>query len=54
MTLGEAREMDIPEVVDEIEKLLYGQPFQIPAQFAFTGTGHQHAGRCLNRTCARF
>lgn len=37
MTLGEAREMDIPEVADEVSKLLYGQPFQIPAQFAFTG-----------------
>ncbi len=37
MTLGEAREMDIPEVADEIAKLLYGQPFQIPAQFAFIG-----------------
>ncbi len=37
LTLGEAREMDIPEVADEIAKLLYGQPFQIPAQFAFTG-----------------
>ena len=37
MTLGEARDMDIPEVADEIAKLLYGQPFQIPAQFAYTG-----------------
>jgi predicted unusual protein kinase regulating ubiquinone biosynthesis (AarF/ABC1/UbiB family) len=37
MTLGEAREMDIPEVADEVAGLLYGQPFQIPAQFAFTG-----------------
>jgi predicted unusual protein kinase regulating ubiquinone biosynthesis (AarF/ABC1/UbiB family) len=37
MTLAEARDMDIPEVVDEIEKLLYGQPFQIPAQFTFIG-----------------
>lgn len=37
MTLGEAREVDIPEVADEVSKLLYGQPFQIPAQFAFTG-----------------
>jgi predicted unusual protein kinase regulating ubiquinone biosynthesis (AarF/ABC1/UbiB family) len=37
MTLGEASEMDIPEVADEVGKLLYGQPFQIPAQFAFTG-----------------
>jgi predicted unusual protein kinase regulating ubiquinone biosynthesis (AarF/ABC1/UbiB family) len=37
MTLGEARDMDIPEVADEVGKLLYGQPFQIPAQFAYTG-----------------
>ncbi len=29
--------MDIPEIADEIAKLLYGQPFQIPSQFAFTG-----------------
>ena len=37
MTLGQARDMDIPEVADEVGKLLYGQPFQIPAQFAFLG-----------------
>lgn len=37
MTLGEVRELDIPEVGREVEGLLYGQPFQIPAQFAFTG-----------------
>ncbi len=37
MTLGEAREMDIPEVAQDVEKLLYGQPFQVPTQFAFTG-----------------
>jgi predicted unusual protein kinase regulating ubiquinone biosynthesis (AarF/ABC1/UbiB family) len=37
MTLGEARELDIPEVAEDVGKLLYGQPFQIPAQFAFTG-----------------
>ena len=37
ITLGEARDLDIPEVADEIAKLLYGQPFQIPSQFAFTG-----------------
>jgi predicted unusual protein kinase regulating ubiquinone biosynthesis (AarF/ABC1/UbiB family) len=37
MTLGEVRELDIPEVVDDIEKLLYGEPFQIPAQFTFIG-----------------
>ncbi len=37
MTLGEARELDIPEVTEDVARLLYGQPFQIPAQFAFTG-----------------
>jgi predicted unusual protein kinase regulating ubiquinone biosynthesis (AarF/ABC1/UbiB family) len=37
MTLGEAREMDISELSEEIGKLMYGQPFQIPAQFAFAG-----------------
>ncbi len=37
MTLGEVRNLEIPEVADEVGKLLYGQPFQIPAQFTFTG-----------------
>ncbi|GAC1357177.1 MAG: AarF/ABC1/UbiB kinase family protein [Ktedonobacteraceae bacterium] len=37
MTLGAVRELDIPEVAQDVERLLYGQPFQIPAQFAFTG-----------------
>jgi len=37
MTLGEARELEIPEVAQDVESLLYGQPFQVPAQFAFTG-----------------
>lgn len=37
MTLGEARDLEMPEVARDIENLLYGQPFQIPAQFAFTG-----------------
>ena len=37
MTLGEARNMEIPEVAQDVENMLYGQPFQIPAQFAFTG-----------------
>src|SRR5437660_6674236 len=37
MTLGEVRELDIPEVGREVENLLYGQPFRVPAQFAFTG-----------------
>ena len=37
ISLGEARELDIPDVADEVSKLLYGQPFQIPAQFTFIG-----------------
>ena len=37
LTLGEVRELDIPEVAHDVDKLLYGQPFQIPAQFAFIG-----------------
>ncbi len=37
MTLGEVRNLDMPEVAQDIENLLYGQPFQVPAQFAFTG-----------------
>lgn len=37
MTLGEARDLDIPEVTQDAGRLLYGQPFQIPAQFAFVG-----------------
>jgi len=30
-------ELGIPEMVQDIGYLLYGQPFHIPAQFAFTG-----------------
>ncbi len=37
ITMGEARDLEFPEVARDIESLLYGQPFQIPAQFAFTG-----------------
>lgn len=37
MTLGEVRDLDMPGVAQDVENLLYGQPFQIPAQFAFTG-----------------
>ena len=37
MTLGDARELEMPEVARDVENLLYGQPFQVPAQFAFTG-----------------
>jgi predicted unusual protein kinase regulating ubiquinone biosynthesis (AarF/ABC1/UbiB family) len=29
--------LDIPEMVQDVEYLLYGQQIQIPAQFAFTG-----------------
>src|SRR2546430_4359502 len=29
--------MDIPEVTEDVGKLMYGQPFQIPVQFAFIG-----------------
>src|SRR5437868_11773291 len=37
MTLREARKLVILHVSRDIDSLLYGQPFQIPAQFAFTG-----------------
>jgi predicted unusual protein kinase regulating ubiquinone biosynthesis (AarF/ABC1/UbiB family) len=37
MTLGQARNMDVDEMGREVENLLYGQPFHIPSQFAFTG-----------------
>ncbi len=37
MTLGDARDLEMPEVARDIEGLLYGQPFKVPAQFAFTG-----------------
>jgi predicted unusual protein kinase regulating ubiquinone biosynthesis (AarF/ABC1/UbiB family) len=37
LTLGGVRELEIPDVAQDVERLLYDQPFQIPAQFAFTG-----------------
>ncbi|MGI8855047.1 MAG: ABC1 kinase family protein [Thermomicrobiales bacterium] len=37
ITLGEARDLDLRGVGHEIQDLLYGQPFHLPAQFAFTG-----------------
>src|SRR5438046_2590382 len=37
LSLGEVRQLDIPEVAQDVENLLYGQPFQVPAQFAFIG-----------------
>jgi predicted unusual protein kinase regulating ubiquinone biosynthesis (AarF/ABC1/UbiB family) len=37
ISLGEIRNVDISEAGREVENLLYGQPFQLPSQFAFTG-----------------
>jgi predicted unusual protein kinase regulating ubiquinone biosynthesis (AarF/ABC1/UbiB family) len=37
MSLGQMRHVDMHEAGQDIMNLLYGQPFHIPAQFAFTG-----------------
>lgn len=37
LTLGQLRSLDMREVAEELIALLYGQPFHIPAQFAFSG-----------------
>src|SRR5262249_17166782 len=37
LTLSQLRSLDIEDVGPELIDLLYGQPFRIPAQFAFTG-----------------
>jgi predicted unusual protein kinase regulating ubiquinone biosynthesis (AarF/ABC1/UbiB family) len=37
MTLGEVSEMDLLEMLQDVEYLLYEHEFRIPAQFAFTG-----------------
>nr|BBH89387.1 hypothetical protein KTC_41380 [Thermosporothrix sp. COM3] len=37
MTLGEVSNIDFSQLASDLESLLYGQPFQIPAQFAFSG-----------------
>jgi predicted unusual protein kinase regulating ubiquinone biosynthesis (AarF/ABC1/UbiB family) len=37
ISLGQARDLDYPNVVSEIEALFYGQPFRLPATFAFAG-----------------
>ena len=37
MSLGQMRNMDMGELGQDVSNLLYGQPFHIPAQFAFTG-----------------
>ncbi len=37
ISLGQMRNIDMSDVGQDVSNLLYGQPFQIPAQFAFTG-----------------
>jgi predicted unusual protein kinase regulating ubiquinone biosynthesis (AarF/ABC1/UbiB family) len=37
MSLGQLREVDPAEILDDIETLLYNQPFHLPAEFAFLG-----------------
>ncbi|HTI14079.1 MAG TPA: AarF/UbiB family protein [Dictyobacter sp.] len=36
-TLGQVRSLEMGEIAQDVERLLYGQPFHIPSQFAFTG-----------------
>ncbi len=37
VTLGQMRNIEVSDISHDIVNLLYGQPFQIPAHFAFTG-----------------
>ena len=37
VTLGQMRNIEMGDISHDIVNLLYGQPFQIPAHFAFTG-----------------
>jgi predicted unusual protein kinase regulating ubiquinone biosynthesis (AarF/ABC1/UbiB family) len=37
LTLAELRSLDMEDVAPDLIDLLYGQPFRIPAQFAFSG-----------------
>ncbi len=37
LTMGEVRELDTAEVMDDAETLLYGYQFRLPYQFAFLG-----------------
>ena len=37
MSLGQLREVDPGEMLDDIESLLYNQPFRLPSEFAFLG-----------------
>jgi predicted unusual protein kinase regulating ubiquinone biosynthesis (AarF/ABC1/UbiB family) len=37
ITLAQMRDIEMGDVAHDMVNLLYGQPFQVPAQFAFTG-----------------
>ncbi|GCE25958.1 hypothetical protein KDA_14420 [Dictyobacter alpinus] len=37
VTLAQMRELEMDDIAQDMINLLYGQPFHIPAQFAFTG-----------------
>jgi len=37
VSLGQMRDLDMRDMMQDVVKLLYGQPFAIPAQFAFAG-----------------
>lgn len=37
MTMGELRDLDLGELLDDVEGLLYGDPFRLPSQFAIMG-----------------
>jgi predicted unusual protein kinase regulating ubiquinone biosynthesis (AarF/ABC1/UbiB family) len=37
LTLGAQRDLDLRATGRDVARLLYGQPFQLPAQFAYTG-----------------
>jgi predicted unusual protein kinase regulating ubiquinone biosynthesis (AarF/ABC1/UbiB family) len=37
VSLGQVRNLDMRDIMQDIVELLYGQPFYIPAQFAFSG-----------------
>jgi predicted unusual protein kinase regulating ubiquinone biosynthesis (AarF/ABC1/UbiB family) len=37
MTMGELRDLDLGELLDDVEGLLYGDLFRLPYQFAFMG-----------------
>lgn len=37
LTLGELRDLGASEILDDVRALIYGQPFRLPAEFAFLG-----------------